>query len=376
MINAGGMFAREIGALAGVNVPIIPMAHEYLVLRAVGPADRHADDARSVAARLLPARVGRSDHGRLRAQLRPLVARRDPGGLQRQAARGGLAAVRGADGERDRARPDARGDGSREADQRARGLHARRGVHPRPVGRARLLGRRRLLRPRPCGRRAGWGSSWRNGSSRARRRSTSGTWTRVASAPPTGRASTRSPVRPRSTRPTTTSSIPATSARPAGRCASRRPTSGSSSSAPRSARSRAGSARTGSSRTPSTVTSRCGRAAGPASSGRRPSASSIAPAARRWRSSTSRRSRRSTSSGPGAAAFLESMCANRVAREVGAVTYTQMLNARGGIECDFTVTRLAEDRFRIVTGTAFGQHDLAWIRQHAPRATARCTSPT
>ena len=71
--------------------------------------------------------------------------------------------------------------------------------------------------------------------------------------------------------------------------------------------------------------------------------------------------------GPGAAAFLESLCANRVARDVGAVTYTQMLNARGGIECDFTVTRLAEERFRIVTGTAFGQHDLAWIRQHAPR---------
>jgi 4-methylaminobutanoate oxidase (formaldehyde-forming) len=72
-------------------------------------------------------------------------------------------------------------------------------------------------------------------------------------------------------------------------------------------------------------------------------------------------------SGDGSAAFLESLCANRVARDVGAVTYTQMLNERGGIECDFTVTRLAEDRFRIVTGTAFGQHDLAWIRQHAPR---------
>ena len=72
-------------------------------------------------------------------------------------------------------------------------------------------------------------------------------------------------------------------------------------------------------------------------------------------------------SGEGAAAFLESLCANRVARDVGAVTYTQMLNERGGIECDFTVTRLAEERFRIVTGTAFGQHDLAWIRQHAPR---------
>jgi 4-methylaminobutanoate oxidase (formaldehyde-forming) len=71
-------------------------------------------------------------------------------------------------------------------------------------------------------------------------------------------------------------------------------------------------------------------------------------------------------SGEGAAGFLESLCGNRVARGVGAVTYTQMLNQRGGIECDFTVTRLADSRFVIVTGTAFGQHDLAWIRQHAP----------
>jgi glycine cleavage system T protein len=70
--------------------------------------------------------------------------------------------------------------------------------------------------------------------------------------------------------------------------------------------------------------------------------------------------------GPSAAEFLELLCDNRVARDVGAVTYTQMLNPRGGIECDFTVTRLAEERFRIVTGTAFGQHDLAWIRAHVP----------
>ena len=129
----------------------------------------------------------------------------------------------------------------------------------------------------------------------------------------------------------------------------------------------------------STATSPCDRAAGRASCGRPPSASSIGPAARRSRSSTSRRSRRSTSAGPGAAAFLESLCANRVAREVGAVTYTQMLNGRGGIECDFTVTRLADERFRIVTGTAFGQHDLAWIRQHAAARRLggeRCTWPT
>ncbi len=70
--------------------------------------------------------------------------------------------------------------------------------------------------------------------------------------------------------------------------------------------------------------------------------------------------------GEGAAVFLEHLCDNRVAREVGAITYTQMLNRHGGIECDFTVTRLADNRFRIVTGTAFGQHDLAWIRAHAP----------
>jgi 4-methylaminobutanoate oxidase (formaldehyde-forming) len=70
--------------------------------------------------------------------------------------------------------------------------------------------------------------------------------------------------------------------------------------------------------------------------------------------------------GRGAAQFLESLTDNRVARAVGALTYTQMLNEGGGIECDFTVTRLAEDRFRIVTGTAFGQHDLYWIRDHVP----------
>jgi 4-methylaminobutanoate oxidase (formaldehyde-forming) len=68
--------------------------------------------------------------------------------------------------------------------------------------------------------------------------------------------------------------------------------------------------------------------------------------------------------GPGAPQFLERLCANGVARRIGAVTYTQLLNPRGGVECDLTVTRLAEDRFRLVTGTAFGNHDGAWIRQH------------
>ena len=70
-------------------------------------------------------------------------------------------------------------------------------------------------------------------------------------------------------------------------------------------------------------------------------------------------------SGPDAASFLDRVCDNRVAREVDAITYTQALNPRGGIEADFTVTRLADDRFLVVTGTAYGTHDLAWLRKQA-----------
>jgi 4-methylaminobutanoate oxidase (formaldehyde-forming) len=81
--------------------------------------------------------------------------------------------------------------------------------------------------------------------------------------------------------------------------------------------------------------------------------------------------------GPGAAEFLERLCDNRVARDVGAISYTQMLNSRGGIECDFTVTRVEEELFSIVTGTAFGNHDLSWIRRHAPTdGSVRCADVT
>jgi glycine cleavage system aminomethyltransferase T/glycine/D-amino acid oxidase-like deaminating enzyme len=81
--------------------------------------------------------------------------------------------------------------------------------------------------------------------------------------------------------------------------------------------------------------------------------------------------------GPGAAAFLEGLCDNRVARGVGAITYTQMLNRHGGIECDFTVARVEEELFSIVTGTAFGNHDLSWVRRHAPTdGSVRCSDVT
>ncbi|HEX2756577.1 MAG TPA: FAD-dependent oxidoreductase [Candidatus Limnocylindrales bacterium] len=70
--------------------------------------------------------------------------------------------------------------------------------------------------------------------------------------------------------------------------------------------------------------------------------------------------------GPGALAFLERMCAGRIDRPVGSIVYTQLLDPRGGIQADLTVTRVADQAFMLVTGTAFGEHDAAWLRSHLP----------
>lgn len=72
-------------------------------------------------------------------------------------------------------------------------------------------------------------------------------------------------------------------------------------------------------------------------------------------------------SGPGALGFLERLAANRIDRPIGKVVYTAFLRQDGGIMCDLTVTRLAEDRFLILTGGSVGMHDLAWIRGNAPQ---------
>jgi 4-methylaminobutanoate oxidase (formaldehyde-forming) len=63
---------------------------------------------------------------------------------------------------------------------------------------------------------------------------------------------------------------------------------------------------------------------------------------------------------------LSWICANDVSHPPGRVVYTQMLNRKGGIECDLTVIRLAEDRYYIVTGTGFATHDFDWIRRSIP----------
>ncbi|MCA0342026.1 MAG: FAD-dependent oxidoreductase, partial [Proteobacteria bacterium] len=70
--------------------------------------------------------------------------------------------------------------------------------------------------------------------------------------------------------------------------------------------------------------------------------------------------------GPDALKALDWICANDVGKPVGRLTYTQLLNTRGGIEADLTVARLAEEKFYIVTGTGFRTHDLGWITDHLP----------
>ena len=50
----------------------------------------------------------------------------------------------------------------------------------------------------------------------------------------------------------------------------------------------------------------------------------------------------------------------------GRITYTSVLNDRGGIVCDLTVTRMANDRFIVMTSTGYGYHDLKWLRDHMP----------
>ena len=70
--------------------------------------------------------------------------------------------------------------------------------------------------------------------------------------------------------------------------------------------------------------------------------------------------------GRDAEAALSWLCANDIARAPGSLVYTQMLNAKGGIECDLTVARLSHDRFYLVTGTGFATHDFDWISRNIP----------
>lgn len=80
-----------------------------------------------------------------------------------------------------------------------------------------------------------------------------------------------------------------------------------------------------------------------------------------------------TLEGPDAESVLNQICANDVAVPVGRVVYTQWLNERGTIEADLTVTRQADDKYLIVTAAATQVRDFAWLKEHIPSST-RCTA--
>jgi sarcosine dehydrogenase len=70
--------------------------------------------------------------------------------------------------------------------------------------------------------------------------------------------------------------------------------------------------------------------------------------------------------GRDAQAVLQQLCANDMNVPVGASVYTGMLNTRGTYESDLTVNRIAHDRFFLVTGTAQATRDAAWINRNLP----------
>jgi len=70
--------------------------------------------------------------------------------------------------------------------------------------------------------------------------------------------------------------------------------------------------------------------------------------------------------GPGALALLQTLAVNDLDRAVGTVVYTQLCNERGGIEADVTITRLGEDRFYFITGSALGVRDRSTVERCLP----------
>jgi 4-methylaminobutanoate oxidase (formaldehyde-forming) len=80
--------------------------------------------------------------------------------------------------------------------------------------------------------------------------------------------------------------------------------------------------------------------------------------------------------GRDACALLQKLCANDVDVEPGVIVYTQMLNDRGGIESDLTVTRLSQTAFLLVVPGATLRRDLAWVRGHVGEAFAVVTDVT
>ena len=336
VVNAGGMFAAEIGRMAGVRVPVVPFAHEYLVTQPFRERDdgAPADAARPRPARLLPRGGRRPGHGRLRAPQRAVGAARPTGSTRIAPDFNGILLEEDWDRFEEIAVNSRRRVPAMEDVKVTRLINGPEAFTPDNEflpGRER--GARASSSPPASARtgwpaRAGWARRWPSGSWPASRRWTCGRWTSGASARTTARRrytlkrtrevyetyyDIKYPGHERQAgRP-----LRVSSAYPWHRDARRgvrREVGLGARELVRVQRARR-------------ATRRCARAGGRGGCGRRRSAPSTSPAASARRSSTSPRSPRSRSPGPGAADYLEWLCDNRVARDVGQITYTQMLNA-------------------------------------------------
>ena len=80
--------------------------------------------------------------------------------------------------------------------------------------------------------------------------------------------------------------------------------------------------------------------------------------------------------GPEAEELLNQVCGANVSVPVGRIVYTQFLNSRGGIEADVTVTRLSETAFLVVTPAATRLADQTWLARHRGERRATITDTT
>ncbi len=77
--------------------------------------------------------------------------------------------------------------------------------------------------------------------------------------------------------------------------------------------------------------------------------------------------------GKGALPLLQRVSDSNMDKPIGSATYTQFLNPNGGVEADLTVTRLGEERFWVITGSSFIANDMAWLEMHADEADGEVT---
>ena len=132
--------------------------------------------------------------------------------------------------------------------------------------------------------------------------------------------------------------------------------------APSTAPASPGSARSGSRRAgPPATSTRFG-----APPGTLPLERSASPSNRGSAYSTRRASPSTRSRGPVPSTSSTGSARTGCPQAVGRIALTQMCTPRGGVECDVTVTRLAEDRFYVVSAAATERHDFAWIARHLP----------